>query len=373
MIKKYAPNNKKELFRFLDNPNINLGEINTSKITDMSELFLNSTRQDFSGIESWNTENVTSMRAMFFGAINFNVNIASWNTKKVLDMQFMFKNAKSFNQPLNRWNVSNVMDMSGMFEGAEKFNQDLSSWDIKSLKYKENIFNDCDIKEEYHIQAKTYTPYTREELEQLIYVAELKNIDTVYISDFSELFANSTLEDFSGIESWNTENVTSMRAMFKNAKAFNIDISVWDTNRVNDMSEMFEGAENFNQNIEALDVSNVKNMQFMFKNAKSFNQPLNRWNVSIVMDMSGMFEGAEKFNQDLSSWETKKVEDMYHMFKNAKSFNQNISKWNLDGINLTNYMFLNASINEEYKPKETLNSSGFLSKIKDFFTNMREQ
>ena len=37
--KKYTPNTKKELFRLLDNPKINLGDINTSHISDMSELF----------------------------------------------------------------------------------------------------------------------------------------------------------------------------------------------------------------------------------------------------------------------------------------------------------------------------------------------
>lgn len=54
------------------------------------------------------------------------------------------------------------------------------------------------------------------------------------------------------------------------------------------------------------------------------------------------------------------------MFKDAKSFNQNISNWDLDSINLTNYMFTNISINEDYKPKETLNSNGFFQKLKIF-------
>lgn len=35
----YSPKNKEELQRLVDDLSINLGEIDTSKITDMSELF----------------------------------------------------------------------------------------------------------------------------------------------------------------------------------------------------------------------------------------------------------------------------------------------------------------------------------------------
>ncbi|MCH5336708.1 MAG: BspA family leucine-rich repeat surface protein, partial [Campylobacter sp.] len=64
---------------------MNLGEIDTSKITDMSELFYKSEREDFSGIETWDTSKVTNMREMVRWALSFNQNINSWNVSNVTD------------------------------------------------------------------------------------------------------------------------------------------------------------------------------------------------------------------------------------------------------------------------------------------------
>ncbi|WP_415579713.1 BspA family leucine-rich repeat surface protein [Helicobacter labetoulli] len=43
----------------------------------MGGLFYNSTRRDFSGIESWNVSNVTHMNSMFKGAKFFNADISN--------------------------------------------------------------------------------------------------------------------------------------------------------------------------------------------------------------------------------------------------------------------------------------------------------
>lgn len=95
-IKLYAPQTKDELMGLIDDEDIYLGDIDTSTITDMSELFAWSEREDFSGIENWDVSNVTNM---------------SW----------MFTFCYNFNQPLYNWDVSNVTDMSWMFAGCKNF------------------------------------------------------------------------------------------------------------------------------------------------------------------------------------------------------------------------------------------------------------
>ena len=104
---KYHPETKEELLKLCRDESVYLGDIDTSKITDMSDLFSGidviKYSRDFSGIEFWNVSNVTNMQSMFRGS--------------------------SFNQDIGSWDVSNVIDMSGMFY-TSSFNHDIGSWAV---------------------------------------------------------------------------------------------------------------------------------------------------------------------------------------------------------------------------------------------------
>ena len=50
---KYHPETREELKKLVHNLDVNLGDIDTSEITNMQYLFFCSEREDFSGIEKW--------------------------------------------------------------------------------------------------------------------------------------------------------------------------------------------------------------------------------------------------------------------------------------------------------------------------------
>ena len=87
---KYKPATKQELELLVQDESIYLGSIDTSLITDMSELFSFSLRQDFSGIETWDVSKVTDMSYMFTDAFFFNSDISNWDVRSVTDMTMMF-------------------------------------------------------------------------------------------------------------------------------------------------------------------------------------------------------------------------------------------------------------------------------------------
>ena len=137
-IAKYKPTNKNELKQLINDFSINLGDIDTSLIKDMSYLFNNTKRTNFDGIENWNVSNVEDMRCMFRGS-NFNGNISNWNVSRVEDMAYMFANSK-FNGDISNWNVSKVLDMNRMFYNS-KFNGDISDWNVSKVKHKYKVFS----------------------------------------------------------------------------------------------------------------------------------------------------------------------------------------------------------------------------------------
>ena len=131
---KYFPKTKEELQDIIDKLIKERGnegdfnDIDTSEITDMSELF-----RDMD---------------------EFNGNISNWNVSNVKDMEYMFYDCESFNQDISGWDVSNVTDMRLMFSGCKSFTCDISNWDVSNVKDMEYMFAYCPIKEKYKPKFK---------------------------------------------------------------------------------------------------------------------------------------------------------------------------------------------------------------------------
>ena len=178
IIDKYKP---KECY--------DLSRLDTSKITNMNEIFKNS---KFNGdISKWEISNVTNMEWMFFNAKSFN-QLVNFDTSKVTSMEGMFDYAENFNQPLN-FNTSNVTNMSYMFCNARAFNQEL-------------------------------------------------NFDTSKVTNMDYMFYNTI--EFNQPLNFDTTNVISMEGMFYRANIFNQPI-IFDISKATIMSYMFEKTKAF--------------------------------------------------------------------------------------------------------------------------------
>lgn len=157
---KYKPNTKEELKTLCDDLSVNLGEIDTSNVTDMSVLFSNNyMRKDYSGIENWDVSRVRDMNSMFWDAKEFNADLSKWDVSNVEDMGSMFEDALSFNQDIGKWDVSRVRDMRGMFYGASSFNQDLSGWRLDCIKDKAFIFKNSPLEKLVKAQQWDWSKY----------------------------------------------------------------------------------------------------------------------------------------------------------------------------------------------------------------------
>ena len=140
---------------------------------------------------------------------------------------------------------------------------------------------------------------------------------TVKISgDFPRIYFNNSgdIDKIKTIENWGEIAWSSMEKAFYGCWRLTINSTAGspDLSAVADMSHMFRDAQSFNSSIDSWNTANVTSMRAMFLEATKFNQDLatngDKWNVSKVTNMWGMFKDAEDFsNRDLSSWDVSSV------------------------------------------------------------------
>jgi surface protein len=229
-------------------------------------------------VHNIDTSNVTDMSKLFSLNENFNEDINHWDVFNVENMCDMFRGAKCFNQPLDRWNVARVTDMYGMFKGAHSFNQPLESWDVSN------------------VVSMGYMFWEAIAFDQPIEKWNVSNVTTI-----GGMFM-WTIQFNQPLNGWDISKVCNMGETFHGAEKFNQPLDKWDTSNVEDMLCVFSFTQAFNQPLESWNVSKVIDMSGMFSNAKSFNQSLDNWDVSNVEDMACLFCGAVAFDQPLSSW-----------------------------------------------------------------------
>jgi len=126
--------------------NVDLNDIDTSKITDMSALFYSKYLKDFCGdISEWNVSNVTNMNHTFSECTHFNCDLSKWNVSKVTNMCSTFYGCSEFEgKGLDTWDVSQVENMEGMFGYCQKLKgYELENWNIQKVKSTIDMFYDC--------------------------------------------------------------------------------------------------------------------------------------------------------------------------------------------------------------------------------------
>ena len=147
---EYCPKTKKELidiiYMLLDKDKTDFNCIDTSLITDMSDLFTDSIFENLVfDVSNWDVSKVTNMDSMFAGCIKFDCDLSNWDVSNVKTMSNMFVICRSFTgKGLENWDVSNVTNMEFMFSECEDFEgKSIENWDVSNVENIMYMFDYC--------------------------------------------------------------------------------------------------------------------------------------------------------------------------------------------------------------------------------------
>lgn len=137
------------LLAYVSQPEADLSLCDISALDDLSYLFYNSPRTDWSGLEGWNTQQVVNFAHMFDGALKLNAQLAHWDLRSACDLTAMFARCRSFNGDLSAWQTANVQSMAWLFYGAWSFTGSIANWqtrhvqDMQHMLHDARSFNEC--------------------------------------------------------------------------------------------------------------------------------------------------------------------------------------------------------------------------------------
>lgn len=182
---KYFPVNKTELKKIIkerietEGNNVNLNDIDTSEITDMSALFNSRYLTDFCGdVSDWDVSNVTSMNHMFAECNKFNCDLSKWNVSNVTDMRSMFYDCSSFKGiGLENWDTSSVEIIEGMFCSCINLEANLSEWNVENVQYAIDTFYGC---KKLSCDLDNWNMSNCKEMDDMFYACKNMNIPKWY-------------------------------------------------------------------------------------------------------------------------------------------------------------------------------------------------
>ena len=277
----------------------NLKKLDTSKVTNMKQLFYNCKVLSELDLSNFKTSNVVNMSGMFNNLKTIEqLNLENFDTSNVTDMSYMFQwsdHIKSLN--VSHFDTSKVTNMSGMFQGMTNL-------------------TDLDV----------------------------SHFDTSNVTDMSYMFQWSNKISPLDVSNWNTSKVTNMKSMFQGVNVATVlDVSNFDTGNVTDMSSMFNNVKNVTElDLSKWNTSKVTDMSYMFQWSNNLTKiDVSHFNTSSVTNMESMFEGVSQLKElNVSSFDTSEVVNMNKMFSILSAIKVlDLSNFNTSNVTSMEEMF----------------------------------
>ena len=184
----------KKLFKFWSNAEeIDFSKIDTSEVTDMSEMFMGCKALKKINASILNTSKVTNMAFMFAGT-SAEIDLSNFDTSEVTNMGYMFAGYTGASLDLSNFDTSEVTNMRDMFTGAENLTSiNLSSFDTSKVKYMRDMFAVSGTGD--RIKYANLSSFDTANVTDLDYEIGLSNVETVIFPGEGKWASNKNVSE----------------------------------------------------------------------------------------------------------------------------------------------------------------------------------
>ena len=293
--------------------------LNTSNVTNMSEMFFYCSHLKTVDVSNWDLSNVIDMSDTFSHCDSLkSLDVSNWDVSNVRYLRYTFSHCLSLKAlDVSKWNPRASV-MESLFRDCSSLTTlDVSNWNLKGTKSISNMFNGC----------------------KKLTVLDVSNWDVSDVYDMPFLFKGCESISTLDVSNWDVSKVKYMSGVFRGCKGLTtLDVSKWNTSSVLDMDSLFYGCNSITTlDVSGFNTSNVRNMSGMFSECNSITTlDVSGFNTAKVTNMSGMFDGCKKLTTlDVSGFNTSEVTDMSLMFHGCSSLT-NLDVSNFYTSNVTN-------------------------------------
>ncbi|WP_285023829.1 BspA family leucine-rich repeat surface protein, partial [Lactococcus garvieae] len=384
-----APEDSSTLFANMGHLTTVTGNLDTSHVTNMFEMFL----YDFSltslDVSHFDTSHVTNMSAMFSGTRSLtSLDVSHFDTSQVTNMDGMFASASSLTSlDVSHFDTSHVTNMTEMFVGASSLTSlDLSGWDTSQVTDMYVMFGSASSLTSLDLSGWDTSQVTNMEgmfnettsLKKLVLGSGVKSIKGTGLPNVSATsdYTGKWINVGSGTETApKGSHVWSSADFMNNYTSADADTYVWQSSQdfwgtcpvsfdrttgVLTVDAGTLGITSSNPTIDSQGIiarKDVKQIVFhsgviapedsslLLGNMENLTTVTGNLDTSHVTNMSGMFNGASSLTSlDLSGWDTSQVTTMYGMFSGASSLTSlDVSHFDTSHVTNMSGMFYGAS------------------------------
>ena len=296
--------NCKNMFKSLTNiKEINLSNLDTSKVNDMSYMFDGCTSLEKINFGKIKTNLVENMESLFHNCVKLeSIDLSNFDTSSVINMQKLFTHCDSLKSlDVSNFETSKVENMFDMFGYSYSLTSlNISNFDTSKVKTMQGMFIDL-----YNIVSLDV------------------HLNTSSAKNMSYMFHNCCNLTSLDVSSFDTSSVSLMRNMFYNcSKLVSIDVSKFKTSNVENMYQLFAYCLLLTSiNVSNFDTSKVTTMEKMFLHCESLKSlNVSNFNTSKVESMRDLFGYCTQLTSiDLSNFDTSNVESMRAIFIGASN------------------------------------------------------